>query len=83
MMTDSPPPHLPPRRRPSAVLLIFLLFPLLGLIAAGIFVTTNKPISANGMPATPEPVTLPPPKTVANSPMIDFTLTSLDGIPFT
>jgi peroxiredoxin len=69
----------PQRRRPSAGLIIFLLFPLLGFVAAGIFAATNHPGSANGSLATPEPVTLPPPKTVANAPMIDFTLTSLDG----
>ncbi len=74
-MTDAPPPK---RRGVSPTLVIFLLFPLLGLIAAGIFVATNSPGSANAV-RTPEPVTLPPPKAVANSPMIDFTLTSLDG----
>jgi peroxiredoxin len=61
----------------SPGLIIFMLFPLLGFIAAGIFVATNNPAASAAQ--TPEPVTLPPPKAVADAPMIDFTLTALDG----
>ncbi len=67
------------RRRPSAALLIFLLFPLLGIAAAGIVILTNGSALPGALPPTPVPVTLPPPKAVANAPMVDFTLTSLDG----
>ena len=67
------------RRGISPALVIFLLFPLLGMLAAGIWLAANRSGGTNGMPATPAPVTLPPPKAVANAPMIDFTLTSLEG----
>ncbi|MEO8398062.1 MAG: TlpA disulfide reductase family protein [Chloroflexota bacterium] len=73
-MTDSQPPK---RKGVSPALLIFLLFPLLGFIAAGIFLATNNPAASGSR--TPEPVTLAPTKVVADAPMIDFTLTSLDG----
>ncbi len=66
-------------RRPSPALIVFLIFPLLGLIAAAIVILTNASSLPGAVPPTPLPVTLPPPKAVANSPMIDFTLTSLDG----
>jgi peroxiredoxin len=81
-MSYSPPPPpdplppFPPRKGISPALIIFLLFPILGLIAGGIVMLTNKP---GHLALTPEPVTLPPPKAVADAPMIDFTLTSLDG----
>jgi peroxiredoxin len=69
----------PKRSRPSSVLLVFLIFPILGMVAAGIVIMTNASALPGALPPTPLPVTLPPPKAVANSPMIDFTLTSLDG----
>jgi len=78
MTEPATPSPAPQRGRPSAALVIFLLFPLLGLIAAGIVMATNGPGAARSG-ATPMPVTLPPPKQLANSPMIDFTLNSLDG----
>ncbi|MEP7291911.1 MAG: TlpA disulfide reductase family protein [Chloroflexota bacterium] len=65
--------------RPAPALLIFLLFPVIGLVAAGIVILTNRLPATGGTPPTPAPVTLPPAQAVANSPMIDFTLTSLDG----
>ena len=68
----------PPRRGPAPALILFLLFPIVGLIAAGIVIFTNAPANG-GVASTPEPVTLPPAKAVANSPMINFALTSLDG----
>jgi peroxiredoxin len=73
------PPLAPQRGRPSPALLIFLIFPVLGLVAAGIVIMTNAASLPGAAPPTPLPVTLPPPKAVANSPVIDFTLTSLDG----
>lgn len=65
------------RSRPSPALVIFLIFPLIGLLAAGVIMLMNT--SVPGIPPTPPPVTLAPPKVLADAPMIDFTLTSLDG----
>src|SRR5664279_5202599 len=78
-MTDSIQQEQSVRHHPSPALVVFLIFPLLGLIAAGIVMLGNTSASTGGIPPTPVPVTLPPPKAVANAPMIDFTLTSLDG----
>jgi peroxiredoxin len=61
------------------VLVIFLIFPILGLIAAGVVILSSGGQIGGGAQPTPAPVTLPPPKAVADAPMIDFTLTSLDG----
>lgn len=63
------------KNKPSPVLLIFLAFPLLGLLAAAFVMASSNA----GTPATPAPVTLVPAQMLPNSPMIDFTLTSLDG----
>jgi thiol-disulfide isomerase/thioredoxin len=65
--------------RPAAPLLLFLLFPVLGLLAAGVVMLTNNSPATGGTPSTPMPVTLPPPPIVEDAAMIDFTLTSLDG----
>jgi thiol-disulfide isomerase/thioredoxin len=65
--------------RPSPVLLIFLLFPLVGLVAAAVVILTNTSSATGGTPPTPAPVTLAPPRVSEDTPMIDFTLTSLDG----
>ncbi len=72
----------PPSNRPSAGLIVLLIFPVLGLIAAGIVMVTNGGLSGNGV-ATPIAVTLPPPKAQANQPEMDFTLTSVDNKSFT
>ncbi|HVU11613.1 MAG TPA: TlpA disulfide reductase family protein [Phototrophicaceae bacterium] len=72
----------PPRTRPSAGLIVLLLFPVLGLIAAGIVIATNSS-AFGGAPATPIAVTLAPPKAQANQPEMDFTLTSTDNQSFT
>ncbi len=74
-MTQPPPPT---RGRPSPALLLFISFMTLGIVAA-VFVFTNNAPGQSGPIPTPEPVTLAPAKAAANSPMIDFTLTSLDG----
>lgn len=65
--------------RPSPVLLVFLLFPLVGLAAAVVVILTNTSPETGGTPPTPPPVTLAPPRVSEDTPMIDFTLTSLDG----
>ncbi len=70
--------------RPSPVLLIFVLLPILGLLAAGmVLISANR---ANG-PAvvvipTPQAVTLPAipsPAPVVGAPVLDFELQDLDG----
>ncbi|MCC6802151.1 MAG: redoxin domain-containing protein [Anaerolineae bacterium] len=66
------------RSRPSPALVIFLVFPVLGLLAACVVMLSSAPASQQ-TPATPMPVTLAPPKVLADAPMIDFTLTALDG----
>ncbi len=81
MPSNQPPSAPSPRSRPSPALILFLVFPLLGLIAAAIVLVTSSGAARTAASPTPEPVTLPPPKAVADSPMIDFTLTSLDGKP--
>lgn len=73
-VTESTPAATQPASRRA---LIFLVFPALGLLAAAVFVFTNA--AAPQTSATPMPVTLPPPPVLADAPMIDFTLTSLDG----
>lgn len=71
--------HAMKTNRPSPVLLIFLLFPLVGLAAAAVVILTNTSPETGGTPPTPAPVTLAPPPVSEDTPMIDFTLTSLDG----
>ncbi len=77
--TEDQPAQPTTRDRPSPALILFLVFPLLGLIAAGIVLATNSGAANGGTPPTPEPVSLPSNQVVAEAPMIDFTLTSLDG----
>lgn len=79
---DSGPSHA--ARGPSRVLLIFLVFPLLGLAAALVMIISSQapPTPAAVALPTPPPVTLAPVPTavtIANAPIIDFELTSLDG----
>jgi peroxiredoxin len=62
--------------RPSPALILFIAFMTFGIAAAG-FVFSNS--QSGGVPPTPEPVTPIPAKAVADAPMIDFSLTSLDG----
>jgi peroxiredoxin len=68
-------------QRRSSVLLIFLIFPLVGLLAAAALIVSSSK-SAAVIP-TPAPVTMPPPPTptvdVLGSPAPDFHLQSLDG----
>jgi len=77
------PNNQPPQRGVSPVLLIFLAFPLIGLVAAAslIFNGDNQRQANSGLP-TPAAVTLPPmptPINLADTPVIDFALTSFDG----
>lgn len=70
--------------RPSPVLLIFVLLPILGLLAAGIVLIsanlTNAPAAV--VIPTPQAVTLPAipsPAPVVGAPVLDFELQDLDG----
>lgn len=65
--------------RPSPVLLVFLLFPLVGLAAAAVVILGNTSPATGGTPPTPLPVTLAPPRVSEDTPIIDFALTSLTG----
>ncbi|MBI5667210.1 MAG: redoxin domain-containing protein [Chloroflexi bacterium] len=66
----------PPRGKPSPVLLLFLLMPLLGILAAVGFALANG--SPAGAPPTPLPVTLAD-VSLVNRPAPNFELPSLDG----
>jgi peroxiredoxin len=84
-------PRVMPHGRPSPVLLIFLIFPLVGLIAAiGIAVVNSGAFGAGGVNVitatlpvpTPAAITLPAvpsPAPVVGAPVLDFELPSLDG----
>lgn len=74
----------PPPNRPSPVLLLFLIFPLIGLIAAVGITLSNSAASAPAavQPPTPAAVTLPAiptPPPVVGAPVLDFTLPVLDS----
>lgn len=77
MTSSTPPPN-----RPSPVLLLFLILPLIALIAAvGISVVNSAaPASATAAPPTPLAVTLPflpTPAPIIDAPVLDFTLPTL------
>lgn len=80
-----PPPPTPHARGVSPVLLVFLIFPLIGLIAAFSLIASGEQArsgSPNAALPTPAAVTLPSmptPVNLADTPVIDFQLTSFDG----
>ncbi len=76
-MTDSPNQLPVKSTRPSPVLVIFLIFPIIGIVAALAVMVSGGGI-ANNIPPTPAPVTL------ANTSLIgqsapNFSLAALDG----
>jgi peroxiredoxin len=78
-------PGTPPPNRPSPLLLLFLVFPLIGLVVA-LGITLNARGAATSVPTsappTPLAVTLPPiptPPQVVGAPVLDFELPALDG----
>ena len=78
----TPPPSAP--NRPSPVLLLFLIFPLVGLVVAvGITVANGTaPLPATVLPPTPLPVTvpvIPTPAPIVGAPVLDFALPALDS----
>lgn len=74
-MTESPPENV--RHRPSPALVLFLIFPLLG-IAAAVIMALNDPAIVNTPPATPLAVTTVF-KQLIDQPAPNFELASLDG----
>lgn len=69
-------PPTPPRGKPAPVLLIFLLLPLLGLLAAVGFALANT--TGSRLPPTPLPVTLAD-MSLVNKAAPNFELPALDG----
>jgi len=71
--------------RPSPVLLVFLIFPLIGLAAAVALMASNAAAIPQAVSVpTPVAVTIPAvpsPAPVMGAPMLDFTLDDLDGTP--
>ena len=76
-MTKTPSPSPTQSSRPSPVLVLFLIFPLLGIVAA-IITALNDPGLVNPPPATPLPVTVAF-KSLVDQPAPNFELASLDG----
>jgi peroxiredoxin len=74
-----------PTNRPSPVLLVFLIFPLIGLAAAVALMASNAAAIPQAISVpTPVAVTIPAvpsPAPVMGAPMLDFTLDDLDGTP--
>jgi peroxiredoxin len=80
-MTTLPESPQSPRQRPSPVLLVFLILPVLMVGAAAVMMLNSQTPSAT-VPATPPAVTLPllpTPVNLADTPLIDFELTALEG----
>jgi peroxiredoxin len=80
-MTVPPETPQPPRQKLSPVLLIFLILPVVMLIAAGVMMLNSSAPGTSAIP-TPAAVTLPPmptPISLEDTPILDFELTALDG----
>ena len=77
MTTPNPPQSPPPPGRPSPALLLFLIFPLLGIIAALAMALAN-PGPAAVTPPTPLPVA-PQQLSLVDKPAPNFELKGLDG----
>jgi len=67
----------PTRGKPSPVLIIFLIFPIIGIVAA-LALMASSGWRADGAPPTPAPVTLAN-ISLVGQPAPNFTLASLDG----
>jgi peroxiredoxin len=71
-MTSSEKPN-----KPSSALIVFLIFPLIGIVAAFITIATSGQ-TAGGVPPTPAPVTLAD-TSLVDKPAPNFELTDLEG----
>ncbi len=79
-MTDKPSQ---PTNKPASALIVLLVVPVLGLLAAAVMILDNVRQSAS--PPTPLPVTAPPmptlpnPNAMVDAEILDFSLPSLNG----
>ncbi len=80
MTIDSTTPQPVPHGKPSPVLIIFLVFPILGIIAALVLAISEGSLASSVLP-TPLPVTDVPYQTTSllDQPAPDFELTGLGG----
>jgi thiol-disulfide isomerase/thioredoxin len=80
-MTNSPAsaPEPQPAGRPSPALIVFLLFPVLGILAAIITAVLNGTSPGVAPVFTPAPVALPTEFSLINQPAPNFELLALDG----
>lgn len=78
--TTSPPPA--PHGRPAPALLLFVAFPVIGLVIAIGMMLASGAAPTPEAPPTPRPVTLaqvPSPAPIIDAPILDFELPRLDG----
>jgi len=81
-MTEANPTPVPPPNRPSPILILFLVFPILGIIAALGFALSEQGATSGALP-TPLPVTLDVNAgSLIGQPAPNFELTGLDGTSF-
>jgi thiol-disulfide isomerase/thioredoxin len=73
--TTSPKPD--EQGKPSPILIVFLIFPVLGVLAA-IALAISSGVGANTLPPTPESITLQD-TSLVDKPAPNFELASLDG----
>src|SRR5690606_11495383 len=81
VMTVPPETPQPPRSKPSPVLLVFLILPVVMLSAAGMMILSSAAPGTSAIP-TPAAVTLPPmptPVSLEDTPILDFELATLSG----
>jgi len=76
-MTDTTSPNPEARGKPSPILIVFLIFPIFGLLAA-VALALSSGIGANTLPPTPEPITLQD-TSLVDKPAPNFELVALDG----
>jgi peroxiredoxin len=72
MTSDAPQPN-----KPSPILIIFLIFPIIGIVAALAMMVSSSG-AAGGVPPTPAPVTLANPRLIGQ-PAPNFELDELNG----
>jgi thiol-disulfide isomerase/thioredoxin len=76
-MSESTSPNPEELGKPSPILIVFLIFPILGLLAA-IALAISSGVGANTPPPTPESITLQD-TSLVDKPAPNFELPSLDG----
>ncbi len=76
-MSESTSPNPDQHGKPSPILIMFLIFPILGVLAA-IALAISSGVGANNPPPTPESITLQD-TSLVDKPAANFELASLDG----